>query len=192
MMRRQCWPCLRFLEVVSTMALETLSEDFIFLKGRCWRGSASLQRSAGRVGIIWQLKICSQKNDFIRITLYRAIDILRNSNPIRKRKFQYTDRFWRCWLTVRAERFREKHFKKRSSLTISKESLLSTCVKTRMENGAAMGHLVSQGMGDSGGSQREERLASFTSDGGWIFLRGNCGRILDTKDLEPLHMQVLD
>ena len=52
-------------------------------------------------------------NDFVRITYTEAIDILRNSKPNKKKKFQYLIEGWGADLQSEHERYLvEKHFKK--------------------------------------------------------------------------------
>lgn len=65
------------------------------------------------MSLIDRLKFCIE-NNFERISYTEAIEILRNSNPNKKGKFQYPIDKWGADLQSEHERFLvEKHFKNR-------------------------------------------------------------------------------
>ncbi|NND77262.1 MAG: asparagine--tRNA ligase [Flavobacteriales bacterium] len=99
-------------------------------------------------------------NDFERITYTEAIDILKNSKPYKKKKFQY-DVDWGIDLQSEHERFLvEKHFKK-PVIIRDYPSKIKAFYMRQNDDGktvAAMDVLF-PGIGEViGGSQREERL----------------------------------
>ena len=99
-------------------------------------------------------------NDFVRITYTEAIDILMQSKPFKKKKFQYPVE-WGIDLQSEHERYLvEKHFKKPVILRDYPEKIKAFYMR-RNDDGktvAAMDVLF-PGIGEViGGSQREERL----------------------------------
>jgi asparaginyl-tRNA synthetase len=99
-------------------------------------------------------------NDFARITYTEAVDILRNSQPNRKGKFEYPVNEWGVDLQSEHERFLvEKHFQKPVIITGYPAKIKAFYMKLN-EDGktvAAM-DILFPGIGEIvGGSQREER-----------------------------------
>jgi len=100
------------------------------------------------------------KNKFKRITYSEAIDILRNSKPNRKKKFEYIIKDWGCDLQSEHEKFLvEKHFKCPVIIYNYPASIKSFYMRLNDDNKTvramdilfpAIGEIV-------GGSQREER-----------------------------------
>jgi asparaginyl-tRNA synthetase len=150
-----------FLKYVINYALGNCQEDLQFLEGRlAEEESAKPADQRAELGLIDKLKFVSE-NDFIRITYTEAIDILRNSNPNKKKKFQYLIDSWGADLQSEHERFLvEKHFKKPVILTDYPKEIKSFYMRQN-EDGktvAAM-DILFPGIGEIvGGSQREERL----------------------------------
>jgi asparaginyl-tRNA synthetase len=101
-------------------------------------------------------------NQFERITYTEAIDILRDSNPNKKKKFQYLIDGWGADLQSEHERFLvEKHFKKPVILTNYPKDIKAFYMRQNDDGKtvAAM-DILFPGIGEIvGGSQREERLA---------------------------------
>lgn len=104
------------------------------------------------------------ENGFERLTYTQAIDILKNSNPNKKGKFQYIIEEWGADLQSEHERYLvEKHFKKPVILTNYPAKIKAfymrrdeNCDEGR-ETVAAM-DILFPGIGEIvGGSQREER-----------------------------------
>jgi asparaginyl-tRNA synthetase len=100
-------------------------------------------------------------NDFERLTYTEAIEILKNSSPNKKKKFQYLVNEWGIDLQSEHERYLvEKHFKKPVILTNYPKEIKAFYMRQN-EDGktvAAM-DILAPGIGEIvGGSQREERL----------------------------------
>jgi asparaginyl-tRNA synthetase len=154
-----------FLKYVINYALENCSEDLNFLAQRALeeeKQKPADQRS--ELGLIEKLKFVVE-NDFVRLTYTEAIDILRNSNHNKKKKFQYLIEEWGADLQSEHERYLvEKHFKKPVILTDYPKDIKSFYMRQN-EDGrtvAAM-DILFPGIGEIvGGSQREERLDLLT------------------------------
>ena len=104
-------------------------------------------------------------NQFERVTYNEAIDILRNSKPNKKKKFQYLIDGWGADLQSEHERYLvEKHFNKPVILTDYPKDIKAFYMRQN-EDGktvAAM-DILFPGIGEIvGGSQREERLDKLT------------------------------
>jgi asparaginyl-tRNA synthetase len=104
-------------------------------------------------------------NDFQRLTYTEAIEILKESNHNKKKKFQYPVEGWGIDLQSEHERYLvEKHFKKPVILTNYPAAIKAfymrlddNCAPDR-QTVAAM-DILAPGIGEIvGGSQREERL----------------------------------
>ncbi|MEO7445823.1 MAG: asparagine--tRNA ligase, partial [Ferruginibacter sp.] len=105
-------------------------------------------------------------NDFERLTYTEAIDILKNSNHNKKKKFQYPIEDWGMDLQSEHERYLvEKHFQKPVILINYPKEIKSFYMRLN-EDGktvAAM-DILAPGIGEIvGGSQREERLDKLTA-----------------------------
>lgn len=100
-------------------------------------------------------------NQFERVTYTEAIDILRNSKPNKKKKFQYLISEWGADLQSEHERYLvEKHFKKPVILTDYPKDIKAFYMRQNDDGKtvAAM-DILFPGIGEIiGGSQREERL----------------------------------
>jgi asparaginyl-tRNA synthetase len=100
-------------------------------------------------------------NDFQRLTYTEAIDILRNSKPNKKKKFQFPIDAWGADLQSEHERYLvEKHFKKPVILTDYPAEIKAFYMRMNDDGKtvAAM-DILFPGIGEIvGGSQREERL----------------------------------
>jgi asparaginyl-tRNA synthetase len=101
-----------FIKAVLTYVLEHCKEDLAFLDDRFTqeeKGKPQLQRSD--MSLLEKLKFVAD-NNFKRVSYTEAIDILRNSKPNKKKKFQYPINEWGADLQSEHERFLvEKHFK---------------------------------------------------------------------------------
>ncbi len=102
-----------FLKYVIRHVLENCKDDLEFLQDRKFqeeKGLPQIQRS--ELNLVESLEFVAQ-NDFVRLTYTEAIDILRNSKPNKKKKFNYLIEEWGADLQSEHERFLvEKHFKK--------------------------------------------------------------------------------
>jgi asparaginyl-tRNA synthetase len=154
-----------FLKYVIRYALENCQEDLRFLDQRAAEEESTKpadQRS--ELGLIDKLNFVVE-NDFVRLTYTEAIEILRNSNPNKKKKFNYLIESWGTDLQSEHERYLvEKHFKKPVILTDYPKEIKSFYMRQNADGKtvAAM-DILFPGIGEIvGGSQREERLELLT------------------------------
>lgn len=154
-----------FLKYVIRYALENCTEDLKFLNQRASEEeSAKSADQRSELGLIEKLRFVVD-NDFVRLTYTEAIDILRNSNPNKKKKFTYLIESWGTDLQSEHERYLvEKHFKKPVILTDYPKEIKSFYMRQNDDGKtvAAM-DILFPGIGEIvGGSQREERLDVLT------------------------------
>ena len=101
-----------FIKKIISYLLENCEEDLKFLEKRLLdeeKTKPMAERS--EMALIDRLKFVVD-NEFIRITYTEAIEILRNSKPNKKKKFQYQIDEWGTDLQSEHERYLvEKHFK---------------------------------------------------------------------------------
>lgn len=149
-----------FLQYLVRYALEHCSEDLEFLNKRAQEEEQQKpQDQRSEMSLIERLKFISE-NDFQRVTYTDAIEILRNSNPNKKKKFQFIVDKWGVDLQSEHERYLvEKHFKK-PVILYNYPAEIKAFYMRQNEDGktvAAMDVLF-PGIGEIiGGSQREER-----------------------------------
>ncbi len=150
-----------FLKYIIRYALEHCAEDLAFLDQRAAEEEQSKPtEQRAELGLLDKLKFVVE-NDFVRLTYTEAIDILRNSNHNKKKKFSYLIEEWGTDLQSEHERYLvEKHFKKPVILTDYPKGIKAFYMRQN-EDGktvAAM-DILFPGIGEIvGGSQREERL----------------------------------
>ena len=149
------------LKYVINYALEKNKEDIEFLSQRLLdEEKQKPQTERSELNLLEKLNFCLN-NEFAKITYTEAIDILRESNHNKKKKFQYIIDSWGADLQSEHERYLvEKHFKKPVILTDYPKDIKSFYMRQN-EDGktvAAM-DILFPGIGEIiGGSQREERL----------------------------------
>lgn len=149
------------LKYVIDYALEHNAEDIEFLSKRLEEEEKQKpQNERSDMLLIDKLKFCLE-NNFERITYTQAIEILRESNHNKKKKFQYIVDKWGVDLQSEHERYLvEKHFKKPVILTNYPKEIKSFYMRQNDDGKtvAAM-DILFPGIGEIvGGSQREERL----------------------------------
>jgi asparaginyl-tRNA synthetase len=149
-----------FLQYLVKYALENCAEDLEFLDKRATEEDASKpQDQRNELSLLQRLKFVME-NDFERVSYTEAIDILRNSNPNKKKKFSYIIDQWGVDIQSEHERFLvEKHFKKPVILYNYPKDIKSFYMRQNEDDKtvAAMDVLF-PGIGEIiGGSQREER-----------------------------------
>jgi asparaginyl-tRNA synthetase len=149
-----------FLKYLCQYALDNCAEDLDFLNKRAQEEEASKpQDQRNELGLIDRLKFIVE-NDFQRLSYTEAIDILRNSNPNKKKKFQYLIDQWGADLQSEHERFLvEKHFKRPVILYNYPKEIKSFYMRQN-DDGKTVGAMdvLFPGIGEIiGGSQREER-----------------------------------
>lgn len=148
------------LKYVVSYALENCVDDLAFLNQR-ELDEDKMKKATERneMCLLDRLKFVVD-SDFVRITYTEAIDILRNSKPNKKKKFQYLIDSWGADLQSEHERFLvEKHFKKPVILSDYPKEIKAFYMRQNDDGKtvAAMDVLF-PGIGEiGGGSQREER-----------------------------------
>ncbi len=150
-----------FLKEVITYVLEHCRADLEFLDERFQKEQQQKpqnQREEG--GLIEKLeKIIAQK--FLRVSYTEAIEILRNSKPNKKGKFQYPVEEWGADLQSEHERFLvEKHFKSPVVLFDYPAKIKAFYMRLNDDGETVRAmDVLFPGIGEIiGGSQREERL----------------------------------
>ena len=154
------------LQFLVRYALENCQDDLEFLDKRAQEEDAGKPMDKrSEFGLLERLKFVTE-NDFQKLSYTEAIDILRNSTPNKKKKFQYLIDAWGDDLQSEHERFLvEKHFKKPVILYNYPKQIKSFYMRQN-EDGktvAAMDVLF-PGIGEIiGGSQREERYENLVN-----------------------------
>jgi asparaginyl-tRNA synthetase len=150
-----------FIKYIIKYAIDNNKEDLEFLAQRLAEEEKQLpQDKRSEMGLLEKLEFVLN-NNFERITYTEAIDILRESNHNKKKKFQYQITGWGMDLQSEHERYLvEKHFKKPVILTNYPKDIKSFYMRLNDDGKtvAAM-DILAPGIGEIvGGSQREERL----------------------------------
>lgn len=150
-----------FIKYILKYAMDNNREDLEFLAQRLAEEEKQLpQDKRSEMGLIEKLEFVLN-NDFERLTYTEAIDILRESNHNKKKKFQYPITGWGMDLQSEHERYLvEKHFKKPVILTNYPKEIKAFYMRQNDDGKtvAAM-DILAPGIGEIvGGSQREERL----------------------------------
>jgi asparaginyl-tRNA synthetase len=153
------------LKYVIKYALDKNADDIEFLTQRLAEEEKQKpQNERSEMSLLEKLQFCLD-NDFERLTYTEAIDILKESTPNKKKKFQYLIEGWGTDLQSEHERYLvEKHFKKPVILTDYPKQIKAFYM--RQNETDANGHetvramdILFPGIGEIvGGSQREERL----------------------------------
>lgn len=149
-----------FIKYIIKYAIDNNREDLEFLAQRLADEEKQLpQDKRSEMGLIEKLEFVLN-NNFERITYTEAIDILKESNHNKKKKFQYEITGWGMDLQSEHERYLvEKHFKKPVILSNYPKEIKAFYMRQN-EDGktvAAM-DILAPGIGEIvGGSQREER-----------------------------------
>jgi asparaginyl-tRNA synthetase len=149
-----------FIKYLCSYALTHCQDDLDFLDKRAKEEEATKpQDQRSELGLIERLKFVCE-NSFQRLSYTEAIDILKNSSPNKKKKFQFVIEGWGTDLQSEHERYLvEKHFK-RPVILYNYPAEIKSFYMRQNEDGktvAAMDVLF-PGIGEIiGGSQREER-----------------------------------
>jgi len=149
------------LKYVIKYALDNNKDDIEFLTQRLTEEEKQKpQNERSEMTLLDKLQFCLD-SDFERLTYTEAIEILRESTPNKKKKFQYPVEGWGTDLQSEHERYLvEKHFKKPVILTNYPKEIKSFYMRQNDDGKtvAAM-DILFPGIGEIiGGSQREERL----------------------------------
>jgi asparaginyl-tRNA synthetase len=150
-----------FLKYLVDYALEQCADDLEFLNDRdIQEEQQKPQHQRQELNLIERLKFVSE-HQFERVTYDQAIEILQNSKPNKKKKFQFPIEGWGNDLQSEHERFLvEKHFKKPVIIYNYPRDIKAFYMRSNDDHRtvAAMDVLF-PGIGEViGGSQREERL----------------------------------
>ena len=150
-----------FIKYIIKYAMDSNREDLEFLAQRLADEEKQLQQDKrSEMGLIDKLEFVLN-NNFERLTYTEAIDILKESNHNKKKKFQYPVTGWGMDLQSEHERYLvEKHFKKPVILTNYPKEIKAFYMRQNDDGKtvAAM-DILAPGIGEIvGGSQREERL----------------------------------
>ena len=150
-----------FLKYVLSYALEHNKEDLEFLDNRLQEEEKKLpQAQRSPMNLIDKIKFVVE-NNFKRVSYTEAIDILRNSKPNKKKKFNYLIDQWGADLQSEHERFLvEKHFKCPVILFDYPANIKAFYMRLNDDGKTVRAmDVLFPGVGEMvGGSQREERL----------------------------------
>lgn len=151
----------KFIKSVLRYVLVHCKEDLAFLDERFSKEEQSkpqAQRSA--MGLLEKINFVVD-NEFKRVSYTEAIDILRNSKPNKKKKFDYIIEEWGADLQSEHERFLvEKHFKTPVILFDYPAKIKAFYMRLNDDGKTVRAmDILFPGIGEIvGGSQREERL----------------------------------
>ena len=150
-----------FIKSILKYVLEHCQDDLQFLEKRLLdEEKTKPQNERSEMALIEKLKFVVD-NNFKRVTYTEAVDILRNSKPNKKKKFQFPINEWGADLQSEHERFLvEKHFKCPVILFDYPANIKAFYMRLN-EDGKTVRAMdvLFPGIGEIvGGSQREERL----------------------------------
>lgn len=149
------------LKYLIEYCLENCREDLEFLSKRLEEEEKQKpQNERSDMNLIEKLEFCIA-NDFERLTYTEAFDILRNSKPNKKKKFQFPVDEWGADLQSEHERYLvEKHFKKPVILVDYPKHIKAFYMYLNDDDKTVRGmDILFPGIGEIvGGSEREYRL----------------------------------
>lgn len=148
-----------FLKYLIRYALDNCRDDLQFLANRLAQEEKNKPREQRSMDLVEKLEFVLN-SEFVRITYTEAIDILKNSKPYKKKKFQFPVD-WGIDLQSEHERYLvEKHFKCPVILTDYPKDIKAFYMKQNDDDKTvrAMDVLFPQIGEIIGGSQREENL----------------------------------
>jgi asparaginyl-tRNA synthetase len=149
------------LKYVIRYVMEQCPDELEFLKNRLLEEDKQKpQDERAESDLLTKLSFCLD-HEFQRLTYTEAIDILRNSNHNKKKKFKYIIESWGADLQSEHERYLvEKHFKKPVILTDYPKDIKAFYMRQNDDGKTVRAmDILFPGIGEIiGGSQREERL----------------------------------
>ena len=149
------------LQYLCAYALEHCKDDLAFLDNRLVEDEKNKKKEErSELGLIEKLQFVVE-NDFERITYSEAYEILRNSKPNKKKKFQYLIEEWGADFHSEHERYLvEKKFKKPVIITDYPKDIKAFYMRMNDDGKTVRAmDVLFPGIGEIiGGSQREERL----------------------------------
>ena len=151
----------KFINSVLRQILKSCEKDLKFLDERFAKEESSKpQHQRSSMGLLEKIEFVVN-NDFKRLTYTEAIEILKNSKPNKKKKFQYPVNEWGIDLQSEHERYLvEKHFNCPVILYDYPANIKAFYMR-RNDDGKTVRamDILFPGIGEIvGGSQREERL----------------------------------
>lgn len=150
-----------FIKYVIDYVLKNCKDDLKFLNDRLATEEAVLPKTQrSELTLLEKLEFVS-KNNFKRVSYTEAIDILKNSKPNKKKKFDYLIEEWGADLQSEHERFLvEKHFKCPVILYDYPAKIKAFYMRLNDDKKTVRAmDVLFPGIGEIvGGSQREERL----------------------------------
>ena len=150
-----------FIKYVVKYAVDHCGDDLKFLEGRLLEEEKQKpQDQRSEMALQDKLKFVLE-NDFKRVSYTEAIDILRDSTPNKKKKFQYLINEWGADLQSEHERFLvEKHFKCPVILFDYPANIKAFYMRLNEDGKTVRAmDILFPGIGEIvGGSQREERF----------------------------------
>lgn len=150
-----------FIKNVINYVLENCTEDLEFLEKRLLDEEKSKpQAERSPMPLLEKLKFITE-NNFKRVSYTEAIDILKNSKPNKKKKFQYPIEEWGTDLQSEHERYLvEKHFNCPVILFDYPAKIKAFYMRLNDDGKTVRAmDILFPGIGEIvGGSQREERL----------------------------------
>ncbi|WP_017733330.1 asparagine--tRNA ligase [Nafulsella turpanensis] len=148
------------LKYLIRYALDNCTDDLEFLDARAAEEEKNKpQVERNELGLIERLRFILD-NDFERLSYTEAIEILKNSKPNKKKKFNYLIEEWGADLQSEHERYLvEKHFKKPVILFDYPAAIKAFYMRRNEDNKTVRAmDILFPGIGEIvGGSQREER-----------------------------------
>ncbi len=149
-----------FIKYVVKYTVDKCAEDLKFLDGRLMEEEKSKpQAERSEMSLLEKLNFVLE-NDFKRVSYTEAIDILRDSTPNKKKKFNYIINEWGADLQSEHERFLvEKHFKCPVILFDYPANIKAFYMRLNEDGKTVRAmDILFPGIGEIvGGSQREER-----------------------------------
>ena len=149
------------LKYVVQYVLDQSGDDLEFLQNRLIDEEKDKpQKDRSPMPLMEKLEFCVE-NEFVRLTYTEAINILRNSKPNKKGKFQFPIEGFGADLQSEHERYLvEKHFKKPVILTDYPKGIKAFYMRMNDDGETVRAmDILFPGIGEViGGSQREERL----------------------------------
>lgn len=149
-----------FIKYVIRYTVDKCADDLAFLDQRFAEEEKSKpQAERSEMSLLQKLNFVLE-NNFKRVSYTEAIDILRNSNPNKKKKFQYLIEEWGADLQSEHERFLvEKHFKCPVILFDYPAKIKAFYMRLNDDGKTVRAmDILFPGIGEIvGGSQREER-----------------------------------
>ncbi len=150
-----------FMKYLIAYTLENCHDDLVYLENRIIEEEKNKKvEDRQPMNLMEKLKFVVD-NDFERLTYTEAIEILRNSKPNKKKKFQYPVEGFGTDLQSEHERYLvEKHFKKPVVLTDYPKDIKAFYMRQNEDGKTVRAmDILFPGIGEMvGGSQREERL----------------------------------